>query len=185
MEHSNRVSTTYGTNLCLFGLLINISILQVGNEVLEDSKTVDSYLLSEGVDPNTFSITLVSTMYALLSFCSQSITNASFCDRPSDMQQNQNTINTDEDPSDGSYSSTRTTYGPSYITNHDVSRPTNNGDDEDDFDSWEKRPAVGFVGLKNQGATCYLNSLIQVLCVSYNFAKHFANVDKQILNARV
>lgn len=40
-----------------------------------------------------------------------------------------------------------------------------------DDDSYESRPATGFVGLKNQGATCYLNSLIQVLYMTPEFRK--------------
>jgi ubiquitin C-terminal hydrolase len=50
-------------------------------------------------------------------------------------------------------------YGP-HLTNYNAQ----NGDDSDtDMDLFEKRPAHDLVGLKNQGATCYLNSLLQVL----------------------
>ena len=30
--------------------------------------------------------------------------------------------------------------------------------------SWDSKKHTGFVGLKNQGATCYMNSLLQVSC---------------------
>ncbi len=40
------------------------------------------------------------------------------------------------------------------------------GNDEE-FGLYERRPSSGFVGLKNQGATCYLNSLIQVLYATF------------------
>jgi uncharacterized UBP type Zn finger protein len=49
-----------------------------------------------------------------------------------------------------------------YMTNHDW-----RNNDDSDMDIWDKRPSSGYVGLKNQGATCYLNSLIQALYV-YN-----------------
>lgn len=29
--------------------------------------------------------------------------------------------------------------------------------------SWDSKKHTGYVGLKNQGATCYMNSLLQVL----------------------
>ena len=31
------------------------------------------------------------------------------------------------------------------------------------FDRYDSKKATGFIGLKNQGATCYLNSLLQTL----------------------
>ena len=31
------------------------------------------------------------------------------------------------------------------------------------FYSWDSRKYTGYVGLKNQGATCYMNSLLQLL----------------------
>jgi ubiquitin carboxyl-terminal hydrolase 7 len=34
---------------------------------------------------------------------------------------------------------------------------------KDDRYSWDSRKETGFVGLKNQGATCYMNSLLQTL----------------------
>ena len=37
-----------------------------------------------------------------------------------------------------------------------------NYNDDEDIDYGE-RPSSGLVGLKNQGATCYLNSLVQTL----------------------
>ena len=35
---------------------------------------------------------------------------------------------------------------------------------------WPPRNLTGYVGLKNQGATCYLNSLLQVSITIDNFA---------------
>ena len=29
--------------------------------------------------------------------------------------------------------------------------------------SWDSKKHTGYVGLKNQGATCYMNSLLQVM----------------------
>mmetsp|Transcript_2827 Transcript_2827/g.3753 ORF Transcript_2827/g.3753 Transcript_2827/m.3753 type:complete len:1339 (-) Transcript_2827:16-4032(-) len=68
------------------------------------------------------------------------------------------------------------TYGPTFITNHAISTsPTyNNLSDDDNYGySWvsDKRPTIGLVGLKNQGATCYLNSLIQVLYLTPEFRR--------------
>jgi uncharacterized UBP type Zn finger protein len=37
--------------------------------------------------------------------------------------------------------------------------------------SYDSKKATGFVGLKNQGATCYLNSLIQSLYFTNAFRK--------------
>lgn len=48
-------------------------------------------------------------------------------------------------------------YGPTHMTNY------NSHADDDEIDLLDSRPQIGLVGLKNQGATCYLNSLIQVL----------------------
>ena len=39
----------------------------------------------------------------------------------------------------------------------------NVSDSDNEMDWNEKRPSHDLVGLKNQGATCYLNSLIQML----------------------
>ena len=32
-----------------------------------------------------------------------------------------------------------------------------------DYFSWDSKKLTGYVGLKNQGATCYMNSLLQTL----------------------
>jgi len=45
-------------------------------------------------------------------------------------------------------------------------------EDDDDNDSFvPDRAPGGFVGLKNQGATCYLNSLIQSLFMTPEFRR--------------
>ena len=33
--------------------------------------------------------------------------------------------------------------------------------------SWDSKKHTGYVGLKNQGATCYMNSLLQVSMVEF------------------
>lgn len=45
-----------------------------------------------------------------------------------------------------------------------------------DFIDYDSKKTTGFVGLKNQGATCYLNSLLQ----SYYFTKYFRKLVYQI-----
>lgn len=40
-----------------------------------------------------------------------------------------------------------------------------------DFSSYDSKKETGFVGLKNQGATCYLNSLLQSLYFTNSFRK--------------
>ncbi len=37
--------------------------------------------------------------------------------------------------------------------------------------SWDSKKHTGYVGLKNQGATCYMNSLLQVREPSYEHIK--------------
>lgn len=37
--------------------------------------------------------------------------------------------------------------------------------------NWNTKSECGFVGLSNQGATCYLNSLIQSLFMTYELRK--------------
>ena len=36
---------------------------------------------------------------------------------------------------------------------------------------WDSKKHTGFVGLKNQGATCYMNSLLQVLYFTNSLRK--------------
>ena len=43
--------------------------------------------------------------------------------------------------------------------------------------SIEARPAHGHVGLWNQGATCYLNSVVQVLCSDADFSNALFNCE--------
>lgn len=43
--------------------------------------------------------------------------------------------------------------------------------------SWDSRKETGFVGLKNQGATCYMNSLLQCLYHLPYFRKVRREVD--------
>lgn len=38
--------------------------------------------------------------------------------------------------------------------------------------SWDSKKHTGFVGLKNQGATCYMNSLLQTLFFTNQVRKH-------------
>lgn len=40
-----------------------------------------------------------------------------------------------------------------------------------DFASYDSKKETGYVGLKNQGATCYLNSLLQSLYFTNSFRK--------------
>jgi len=61
-------------------------------------------------------------------------------------------------------------YGPNFATNHDT-RWGNNDDSDNDNDLFDNRPSHGLVGLKNQGATCYLNSLIQTLYLTPEFRR--------------
>jgi len=42
------------------------------------------------------------------------------------------------------------------------------------FFSWDSRKHTGYVGLKNQGATCYMNSLLQTL--------FFTNILRKVTN---
>lgn len=42
--------------------------------------------------------------------------------------------------------------------------------------SWDSKKHTGYVGLKNQGATCYMNSLLQALY----FTNQLRKVDKVI-----
>lgn len=37
--------------------------------------------------------------------------------------------------------------------------------------SWDSRKHTGYVGLKNQGATCYMNSLLQTLFCTNSLRK--------------
>ncbi len=44
------------------------------------------------------------------------------------------------------------------------------------FNNYDSKKETGFVGLKNQGATCYLNSLIQSLYFTNAFRKVITTV---------
>lgn len=44
--------------------------------------------------------------------------------------------------------------------------------------SWDSKKHTGYVGLKNQGATCYMNSLLQALY----FTNQLRKVNKSIDN---
>lgn len=81
----------------------------------------------------------------------------------------------DKEPPQNQQSYGGLVYGPSFITN-DVSgsfrrRLANSDDSDNEWDFFERRPSHGLVGLKNQGATCYLNSLIQVFYMTPEFRK--------------
>ena len=49
--------------------------------------------------------------------------------------------------------------------------------------SWDSKKHTGYVGLKNQGATCYMNSLLQVSVskTSLNSMWEFLQIFKQTL----
>lgn len=44
------------------------------------------------------------------------------------------------------------------------------------FEGWDSRQRTGFNGIKNQGATCYLNSLVQCLYFLSAFRKVFSKL---------
>jgi len=43
--------------------------------------------------------------------------------------------------------------------------------------SWDSKKHTGYVGLKNQGATCYMNSLLQALYFTNQLRKVNINQD--------
>ena len=43
----------------------------------------------------------------------------------------------------------------------------------------EGRASVGFVGLKNGGATCYMNSVIQQLFMTPGIVEHLLGIDEE------
>lgn len=121
---------------------IDYQVLRYGITKLQNEKTLDSYEFKW--DEPSFHLTL------------ECVTPPG--DKP--LELNQNT--TDQIPE----TTATPVYGPAYMTNHRFS-----SNDDSDNDTWDKRPAHGYVGLKNQGATCYLNSLIQVLYLTPEFRK--------------
>ena len=60
--------------------------------------------------------------------------------------------------------------------------------------SWDSKKLTGFVGLKNQGATCYMNSLLQTLFFTNELRKvcfllslvlfHFPSLELLIISIR-
>lgn len=66
----------------------------------------------------------------------------------------------------------RPTYGPvMYGTSPSRNYGGHASDSENEIDLYDKRPQCDLVGLKNQGATCYLNSLIQMLYLTPEFRR--------------
>ena len=45
----------------------------------------------------------------------------------------------------------------------EVAVELNDEDDDDSYFNYDSRKATGHVGIRNQGATCYMNSLLQTL----------------------
>ncbi len=60
---------------------------------------------------------------------------------------------------------------PGYYSNYDVWKRARDSDSEGDYEYERPLPAHKLVGLKNQGATCYLNSLVQVLYHTPDFRR--------------